>query len=329
MALGLRVLLAGIIDYAGLFPPAKLPLDQAIRNYARYRTGPECWMLGRFICPASRLMELAPYENELFEANPPVLIAALGRGGNSLNEFIVAEVADLEAITLFRQRYGDRLVVDGFETRVPAPLVQTHLDMIAPHWVAGSEQQARRLAPERLSIYFETGLGPDWRESLPRSVNALAGYNGILAQLFPTWGRLGFKLRCGGLEAAAFPSPEQVAGTLAVCRDAGVALKCTAGLHHPIRRYDGDVRTTMHGFLNVFGAGVLAHARGLSAEQLRPIIEEEDPAAFQFDDTGFQWRDLRASIEEITAARQRAVISFGSCSFDEPRDDLRALGFLS
>ncbi len=327
MSPSLRALLTGIIDYAGLFPPAKLPLDEAIRNYARYHTEPESWMLGRFICPASRLMELAPYHDELFQAGPPVSLSALGRGGNSLNDFITGEVADLEAIAAFRQRYGGRLIV-AFETRVPPQLIEGHLETISPHWVAGSEAQARRLAPERLSVYFETGLGPDWRASLSRTVAALAGYNGVLAQLFPTWGRLGFKLRCGGLEASAFPSAEQVAGTLAVCRDAGVPLKCTAGLHHPIRRYDRDVQATMHGFLNVFGAGVLAHARGLSAEQLRPIIEEEDPAAFRFDETGFQWRDVRASVAEIAAARQQ-VIGFGSCSFDEPRDDLRALGLLS
>ena len=30
-----RAFLAGIIDYAGLFPPAKLPLEKAIRNSVR------------------------------------------------------------------------------------------------------------------------------------------------------------------------------------------------------------------------------------------------------------------------------------------------------
>ena len=60
-AAGLRALLERIIDYAGLFPPAKLPLDDAIKNYARYRRDAEAWMLGRFVIPASRLGELEPY----------------------------------------------------------------------------------------------------------------------------------------------------------------------------------------------------------------------------------------------------------------------------
>src|SRR4051812_41630301 len=66
MTFGLRTLLAGIIDYAGIFPPARLPLEQAIRNYARYRQGPASWMLGRFVCPAAQLTPLAPLIDELF-----------------------------------------------------------------------------------------------------------------------------------------------------------------------------------------------------------------------------------------------------------------------
>ena len=57
MNASLRALLSGVVDYAGLFPPAGLPLDQAIRNYARYRQGSDAWMLGRFVIPAARLAE--------------------------------------------------------------------------------------------------------------------------------------------------------------------------------------------------------------------------------------------------------------------------------
>ena len=40
----LRALLAGIIDYAGMFPPAKLPLDVAVKNYDAYKKGEHAWM---------------------------------------------------------------------------------------------------------------------------------------------------------------------------------------------------------------------------------------------------------------------------------------------
>ena len=53
-----RALLAGLVDYAGLFPPAALSMDDAVAEYARWRRSPEAWMLGRFVLPAARLAEL-------------------------------------------------------------------------------------------------------------------------------------------------------------------------------------------------------------------------------------------------------------------------------
>src|ERR1700736_6995751 len=53
-----RNLLIGLIDYAGLFPPAGLDMSTAIRNFEQYRAGEFSWALGRFIVPASRLTEL-------------------------------------------------------------------------------------------------------------------------------------------------------------------------------------------------------------------------------------------------------------------------------
>lgn len=50
-------LLENLIDYAGLFPPAGLSMQAAVRNYAAYRAGPHAWMLGRFVVPLSRLDE--------------------------------------------------------------------------------------------------------------------------------------------------------------------------------------------------------------------------------------------------------------------------------
>ena len=76
MLASVRAMFAGIVDYAGMFPPANLPLEQAIRNYARYRQEPESWMLGRFVCPAEQLAELSPFVDELFRDGPPLAVAA-------------------------------------------------------------------------------------------------------------------------------------------------------------------------------------------------------------------------------------------------------------
>src|SRR5262249_57509614 len=53
----LRDLLSGLIDYAGLFPPAALDMRTATRKYAEYRESEYRWALGRFVVPVARLDE--------------------------------------------------------------------------------------------------------------------------------------------------------------------------------------------------------------------------------------------------------------------------------
>jgi hypothetical protein len=235
---------------------------------------------------------------------------------------------DLKAINDFLFEYRDGVVVDVLEVRLPGDSVRW--DCYSPEFSLISESAGLiDLAILLLAPFFEAQFKVDWRALGQDVIAALARDHEEDASWLHAFGRpAGFKLRCGGLEAAAFPSPEQVAFAITACRDAGVPLKFTAGLHHPIRHFDNGVQTHMYGFLNVFGAGVLAHARGLDQDQVRQVIEDEDAKDFVFDDAGFRWKDIRATTEEIAAARRSAVISFGSCSFDEPRLDLRALGLL-
>src|SRR6516165_753901 len=101
-----RALLSRIVDYAGMFPPAQLPLEEAIRNHARYRNEPESWMLGRFVCPAARLQELSPFIDELFSDGPSLAISVLGRSGRSGSDFLADFRADLKCVSAFRQRHG-------------------------------------------------------------------------------------------------------------------------------------------------------------------------------------------------------------------------------
>jgi hypothetical protein len=311
MSPSLRALLTGIMDYAGLFPPAELPLDEAIRNYARYRTEPESWMLGRFICPAARLTELSPFVAELFREGPPLAVSALGRGGTDVAAFRDGLRQDVNDITDFRRRHGERVAVGVYETRLPAGIPTDELTEL---FISA----ARLSDPDRLMPYYEAPGGGEWTAAIPAARKALKRSSPIA----------GFKLRCGGLEPVAFPSPAQVALTITAARTAEAPLKFTAGLHHPIRHRDAGIDVVAHGFLNVFGAGVLAAARGLDGATVRDIIEDDDADSFIFTDNGIRWRNHTAIVTEIEFARRSAVISFGSCSFDEPRDDLRALGLL-
>jgi hypothetical protein len=312
MSASLRALLSGILDYAGLFPPARLPLEPAIRNYARYRGESDGWMLGRFVCPAARLGELSPFVVDLFRSGPPLAVAALGRGGNTAAEFADGLRADLQALAAFSGQHGARVTVDVIELRLPGDVLRpTRPEALAT--LLESTRASLAAQPKPPVAYYEAGLGPDWRATLAAVIPLLPG---------------GFKLRCGGLEASAFPTPEEVAAVLTECAHAGRPFKATAGLHHPLRHFDAALQTPVHGFLNVFGAGVLANARGLTEGQVRTVVEDEDPAHFVFTEDAFHWKDLSVPVDAIVRARRDRVVSFGSCSFDEPRDDLRALGLL-
>jgi hypothetical protein len=68
----IRALLKGIVDYAGMFPPASLDLETAARNYAAYRQGEHAWMLGRFVVPAARRTEVdAAWPLAVLDPGPP------------------------------------------------------------------------------------------------------------------------------------------------------------------------------------------------------------------------------------------------------------------
>ena len=137
----------------------------------------------------------------------------------------------------------------------------------------------------------------------------------------------GYKLRTGGVTADAFPTSAQIARALVTAATHQLPIKFTAGLHHPIRQFRDEVKTKMHGFLNVLGAAVLAAEHQWDADQAATMLEDEDPDSFSFTDDFFAWREWKIDTERLQY-RRKFVRSFGSCSFDEPRDDLRALDFL-
>jgi hypothetical protein len=63
----IRILLAGIIDYAGLFPPSQVSMPEAVLNYATYKNSNYGWMLGRFVVQVVRLEEFYESAREFIQ----------------------------------------------------------------------------------------------------------------------------------------------------------------------------------------------------------------------------------------------------------------------
>lgn len=329
-----RVLLAEIVDYAGLFPPAQLALEPALRNFVSYQTHIDRWMLGRFVLPTAKFDESALLFVKMGETEKAIRVAALGRGGESAEAFLSGVEADLATMRALSQTTGGRATADAFETKLPAELLARHDGKAIGKLLDAVSERFDKAGLSGVPRFFEATLAEPWRETLRIAIAGIARHNHHLHPEVPSDLRVaradarpmdGLKLRTGGISAAAFPTTEQIAYVIEQCRKARVPLKFTAGLHHPLRRFDPGVRTMMHGFLNVFTAAALAYSAAFEFHDILAVVEELDANAFQFSDEYLSWNDADASVDEIAIVRRQGAISFGSCSFDEPREDLRAL----
>lgn len=320
----LRELLSDTIDYAGIFPPAELPLREAIQNYAQYRHTPESWLLARFVIPVGRLDELDVF-SKLFRESSPFHLSALGQSGADAEAFLSAFTDDLDTIEAFHDRHDDRAHVDVMEMPLPPAL----LDADIPTATDFFEEVYRHLIRQgiaQLDLFYEIPLEDDTMDAVPALLAAMADHNS--QRTLPARSEIGLKIRCGGMTPADIPAAPHVARAIAGCRDAGVRFKATAGLHHPIYHYDDTMESMMHGFINIFGASVLALEHGLSPGDIEAILTEESADRFHFKKDTFAWGGLTASLDAIHHARSQLVTSFGSCSFTEPRDDLKELELL-
>ena len=318
----LRAFMSSLIDYAGLFPPAKLPLDEAMTNFATYRQESNQWMLSRFIIPAKQLDQISTDMLKTASREHPFRFSILGRGGATLDEFLSNLQADIDAVLAFQDTFNNRVVTDLFEVKLPSGLLDSRDDDGLKTLLAQSSELFTQIGT--VTPFYEVPLSDNWQEQVTFAVNGIHTHNINT----PKDRDAGYKLRCGGVTADLFPTPEQVAFAIVTCHEKGVVMKATAGLHHPIRHFSTDVNTTMHGFFNVFGAGLLAKTFNMPAKMLIDIITDEDAGNFTFTDAYFQWKTWKVSTQDLRRARQTLIMSYGSCSFDEPREDLESLGLM-
>jgi len=299
----LRALLDQAIDYAGMFPPCGLALEPALQNQANYVCSPEAWMLNGFVLPIEQFDSTTQFLSE-FDTHHPFRVAALGPKTTNADAFLDALYNAHAAIRSF-SRYNTDLVSIS------------HLEMFLPADVDSASLKGARSIVGELPVFWEAPP-----EKAEQAIALIAGHNSD-----EHMATFGYKMRTGGVTADAFPSSEQIVRALVTPVTHQFPMKFTAGLHHPIRQFRDEVKTKMHGFLNVLGAAVLAAEHQWRADQAAMMLEDEDSGSFSFAADFFAWRNWKIDTERLQY-RRKLVRSFGSCSFDEPRDDLRALNLL-
>lgn len=286
----IRVLLDHAIDYAGLFPPAGLPMREAVANYSAYRASDDAWALGRFVVPVTRLAEFADTARPLLaRAGPAWRLSSIA--GDDVR-------GDLSTVTEFNAA-GLGAEVDCFEFRT-GPLA--------------SFRQLAELGPFGFQRFGEVPLS-----------EAPEGYLPVMRSTL-----IGVKLRTGGVVPEAFPDPDLLLRWIKAVVDSGVALKCTAGLHHPVRGsyrltyQDGAPEGVMFGYLNVMLAAA-AFRMGAGEDTARAILLEDDPAAFRLAGPEIRWREHPIATPVLSVLRSEGSLAFGSCSFREPLDELASI----
>jgi hypothetical protein len=299
-AASLHALLAESIDYAGLFPPCSLELEPALRNQADYTRDEDAWMLGSFVLPISKFEEARNYLSQ-FDQKHPLRISALGMRTEDASAFRETLAACMQTMRELVKSRGAILSI-------------TQLEMPLPNDVDAALVTDTRSILDGLVTFLETPA-----DAAERTIALLAENDSDKT--------LGLKLRTGGVTADGFPNSAQIARVLVAAAKHLVPIKFTAGLHHPLRMFRSEVETKMHGFLNVLGAAVLSAEHKWDADQTEAMLEDEDPSSFSFDENSFAWREWKIATNKIKE-RRKFVASFGSCSFDEPREDLRALNLL-
>ena len=273
-----------LVDDAAIFPPGNAPLEEAVVAHRRHRASSYAGMVGPFVVSDARLPELGKLLRE------PLEVVVVVTGGAGAIEPAVSWAARTEGVALA-----------GVE-------------------VAMRESDAGDLAPNARRIITavdQLGLDVPVSVEVPRlhSAEPSASWLGALDELAAVDHRL--KLRTGGLDKDAFPSPHELATCIVSALDRELRFKCTAGLHHAVRHTDPQTGVDQHGFLNVLLA-TRASLDGAGVDDVATVLETRDGAALT--------RDVDA--DALTSAR-RWFTSFGSCSVLEPLDDLTRLGLVT
>jgi hypothetical protein len=282
-------LLAGLVDYAGLFPPAALPMADAVAQYAAESVARDAWMLGRFVCPADRLAEFAAAAAPHWpDDGAPWRLSALATD----------PAADLPRIRAFNAQHGAHALVDVVEGK------------------AGTEAEVDRLAAALgdLEGFCEVPLEPDPAPLLAAcarlGLRAKARLGGLVPGAIPRPELVArFLVRC------------HEAG---IAFKATAGLHHPVRGDYPLTYEPGSDRGTMHGFLNLLFATYVV-SRGGDEHAACDALLERDPAAFAADPDGTRWQTTVIPLPQGRRVREQ-LVAIGSCSFREPVTELARLG---
>lgn len=301
MKASLRALVDRMIDYAGLFPPAKLEMEAAVVEFLDIIKSDSGFFVDRFVCPAGDIEAL---EDALTKHHINI---------DSEESSELAVIAPrLSSVDELKPRVK-KLTQQLEEARLPLGTLEMALPGSTNAHVATKAVMKSDLPEFVGQVYLEFGWGSDFADSLHEAASASE--------------EVGFKARTGGITADAFPSSEQLAEFIVVCAQLEAPFKFTAGLHEPLRYHDQELGVMRHGFLNAMIASTMAVAKDATKAEVRQVLDISDPGAVIVTDEFIQLGDFKATKDDIDDF-WGYFGGFGSCSVAEPVAGLQRLGLL-
>ena len=287
----IRALMAGMIDYAGLFPPAALDMRAVVSNYSEYASGQESWALGRLIMPVGRLSEFTDVFNEVCcdERERAWLLSVIGSDDPAKN---------VEQINSFTQGAA---LVDAIELKATDPATAERVLTGLPDgpipYVEFPVDKAGEIVPvlARFGALAKIRMGGLTEDSMPDPVTVAR-----------------FLIACADSQIAF----KATAGLHHAIRG-----------EYQLNDDAESPSLTMHGFMNVFLAAALAWL-GKEEHSVVATLEEESPMVFRISEDSVRWHGNAVTTSQIGMMRRDFGLAFGSCSFLDPIEELNGLGWL-
>jgi hypothetical protein len=293
-------LLVGLLDDAAMFPPRGASLVDALADHRTLRTAWYAPLIGPLLVPADDVGSLwAQLRREAADgARPPEAAGETDVGGAGDGagppRLGIGLVGPLTVVAGALAAAGDQVEV----CQIEAPVAKRGEDPMPG-----------------IRGFLAVANGLTGYAEVPLTWGLLAALD-ALAEARSGGQRVAPKFRTGGLAAELFPTPVELAAVICACRDRALPFKLTAGLHHALRHTDPETGFLHHGFLNVL-AGALTAAEGAEAADVAEVLATTD------------------AVPLVEAVRARLDldrplwIGYGTCSVDEPLDDMRRLGLLA
>ncbi|GAB5410390.1 MAG: hypothetical protein BalsKO_27550 [Balneolaceae bacterium] len=321
--------MTGAVNYAGLFPPVSLKLNEALRSYVDFSHSKYSWMLANFLMPHNEIPLLGSFADMKHQLKGPLSLCITGPETNTLFEFKNVMNNIEQEVKAAHAGYPGEVRTNLLELKLPLNSVETlnPEELVKALEAVVSTTAESRLLPHR--VFFEVP-GDEYNAELTKKIiKVIAVHNkSILKRKVNNYLFSGIKINCSAKKGGKIPTAIYLAEVLLYARDANVAVKFSGTENTPFPSYNYSLGSNVHGFINIFAASILAYTQDLTATETIEVIEEKNLENFTFKDDYFAWRELAAPTMEVKMLRMLSITSFNFTSFTTPINGLKELGYL-